>query len=80
MSSVLAEIGCPMAKDKEQTKRNDVPVRIDAEVLEDVRIAAAYAGISIAEYLSEKMRPIAAQDVEEGHKKRALKFPPKRPR
>jgi hypothetical protein len=49
------------------TKRNDVPAKIDAEVLAVCRIAAAYKGLSLAEYLSESMRVTATRDVEESH-------------
>ena len=49
------------------TKRNDVPVKRDAEVVRVAKIAAAYREQSLAEYLSERMRDIAAQDVEQEH-------------
>lgn len=53
------------------TKRNDAPAKIDVEVLADCRVAAAYKGMSLAEYLSETLRPIAAKDIEEAHSRRA---------
>lgn len=52
------------------TKRKDVSVKVDEAVINDARIAAAYKGISLAEYLSESLRPIVAKDIEEGHEKR----------
>jgi hypothetical protein len=52
------------------TKRNDVSVKMDAEVVNDARIAASYSGMSLAEYLSETLRPIVERDIEEGHKRR----------
>jgi hypothetical protein len=58
------------------TRRNDAPVKIDVEVLADARIAAAYKGLSLAEYLSEALRPIVLRDMEEGHAQR-LKSPGK---
>jgi hypothetical protein len=58
-----ALLGCPMAK------RNDVPVKIDAEVIRVAKIAAAYKGLSLAEYLSETLRPIVSRDVEQEHAK-----------
>jgi hypothetical protein len=48
-------------------KRNDVPVKIDAEVVRVARIAAAYKDMSLAEYISERLRPLVAQDVEDEH-------------
>jgi hypothetical protein len=70
MSTVLAER--PMAK------RNDVPVKIDAEVLAMARIASAYKGVSLAEYLSESLRPIAMRDIDESHAR--LAKPPAKPK
>lgn len=65
-------------------KRNDTPVRIDNDVLEDCRIAAAFQGKSIAEYVSDILRPIAKRDIEEGYAKRIKgdedSSPPKRKR
>jgi hypothetical protein len=50
-------------------KRNDVPVKVDADVIRVAKIAAAYKGISLAEYLSETLRPIVSRDVESEHAK-----------
>lgn len=50
-------------------KRNDQPVKIDTHVLAKVRIAAAYKGVSIAEYLSSAIEPIADRDIDEQHAK-----------
>ncbi len=57
------------------TKRNDVSVKIDAEVYRKVRTVAAWRGVSVAEYLSEIVDPVATRDVakmskEAGDKKR----------
>lgn len=51
-------------------KRHDVPVKVDAQVIADAKIAAAYKGLSLAEYISEALRPIAFRDMEEGHAQR----------
>ena len=48
-------------------KRHDVPVKIDAGVMVKVRIAAAYKGQSIAEYLSEIADAAADRDIDERH-------------
>ena len=61
--------------DRPMTKRNDVSVKVDADVVEACRLAATYQGKSLAEYLSETLKPIAERDIEEGHARR--KAPPK---
>lgn len=45
-------------------KRNDVPVKIDAEVVRQARIVAAFEGVSLAEYLSDFLRPHVAEALE----------------
>jgi hypothetical protein len=47
----------PMAK----PKRNDVPVKIDAEVVRKGRIVAAFRDITLAEYFSELLGPLVAE-------------------
>ncbi len=44
-------------------KRNDVPVKVDADVIADARIVAAYEHVSLAAYLSERLRPLVAEDL-----------------
>lgn len=39
-------------------KRNDLPVKIDADVVRVARIIAAAENISMAEVISETLRPI----------------------
>jgi hypothetical protein len=56
--------------DRPMTKRNDVPVKLDAEVVRVAKIAAAYKDMSLAEYLSERLRPLVSQDVEQEHAKK----------
>ena len=56
--------------DRPMTKRNDVPIKIDAEVVHVARIAAAYKDMSLAEYISERLRPLVAEDVDREHSKR----------
>lgn len=50
-------------------KRNDVPVKLDAEVTRIARIVAAYEGMHLAEYLSERLRPLVVKDLERWQKK-----------
>jgi hypothetical protein len=56
--------------DRPMTKRNDVPVKIDAEVVRVAKIAAAYKDMSLAEYISERLRPLVAEDIDREHEKR----------
>lgn len=51
-------------------KRNDVTTKIDAAVLEECRIAAAFRSMTLSEYISESMRSAAARDIEEGIRRR----------
>jgi hypothetical protein len=43
-------------------KRNDRPAKIDAEVLRVAASVAALRGITVAEYLSERLRPLVFED------------------
>lgn len=61
-------------------KRNDQSVKMDVQVIEDCRIAAAFKGMSLAEYLSETMRAIARRDIDEGYARRAAGKPDPRPK
>jgi hypothetical protein len=61
MSSVTAE--------REVAKQTE-SVRLESDVAADARIAAAYAGKSLTEFLSDALRPIVAKVIEEGHAKR----------
>jgi hypothetical protein len=63
----------PATAEQAMAKRNDVSVKVDVEVIADARIAAAYKGMPLAEYLSESLRPIVARDIEEGHAAKAAK-------
>ena len=42
----------------------EVPVRIDEDVYRNARTVAAYRGISVSEYISANVRPIAVADME----------------
>lgn len=53
--------------ERPMAKRNDVPVKLDAEVVRDAKIVAAYKDMSLAEYLSELIRPHVARDLEQEH-------------
>jgi predicted DNA binding CopG/RHH family protein len=44
-------------------KRQDVTVKLDSEVVRTAKIVAAYRGLTVADYLSESLRPIAQRDL-----------------
>jgi hypothetical protein len=50
----------PMA----ESKRNDITVRVDADVIRDAKVVAAFRDITLAEYLSEVLRPIVDADLD----------------
>lgn len=57
--------------EKVMVRRNDVSVKMDTEVVEQCRIAAAFKGMSLSEYMSEAMREASARDIDEGYARRA---------
>jgi hypothetical protein len=62
--------------DKAMTRRNDLTVKIDAEVLRMAKVVASFKDISLAEYLTEALRPIVERDLKE-HSRKALGEDPK---
>lgn len=63
--------------DRPMVRRNDQSVKMDVQVIEDCRIAAAFKGISLAEYLSETMRVASRRDIDDGYARRAAEAKPK---
>jgi hypothetical protein len=53
-------------------KRNDQPVKMDAEVLRIARIVAAYEDVPLAELISETLRPVLQKKLE-AHQAKRLK-------
>jgi len=51
--------------DQAMDKRNDVTAKIDAEVVRDAKLVAVYRDTSVAELLSEILRPIVARMLDE---------------
>jgi hypothetical protein len=45
-------------------KRNDVQVKVDATVATHAKMVAAAKGITVAEYVSELLRPLVLRDLE----------------
>lgn len=52
-------------------KRIDAVAKIDKVVLEECKIAATFNGLSLNEYLSVKLAPIAKKDIEDAIAARA---------
>lgn len=46
-------------------KRNDVTVKMDAEVVHVAKIVSAHRNISLAEYLSVTLKPIVDRELKE---------------
>ena len=46
------------------TKRNDVSVKMDAEVIAEAKMVAASRNVTLAEYLTELVRDLVHQDLE----------------
>lgn len=44
-------------------KRNEVSVKIDADVYRLVRTVAAWKGVNVSEYLSEIVAPVVRKDM-----------------
>lgn len=65
LSSVMAE-----------SERRTMPVRIELEALEAAKIAAAFKGISVVQYISRVLKEAADRDIEEGYRARAGGSPP----
>lgn len=58
--------------EKPMTKRNDVSVKLDAEVARKARIVAEFEGKPFAAFLSELLEPIVDRELEK-HAGRVLK-------
>jgi hypothetical protein len=63
--TTLAEY--PMAK---RNDVYDVSVKVDADVIHDAKIVAAYRDVTLAEYLTELIRPLVARDLDHEAAKR----------
>jgi hypothetical protein len=66
-------------------KRNDVPIKMDAEVVRWAKVVAAFKDITLAEFVSERAREAVIEDfeargVEVPAELRAPAKPPRKPR
>jgi hypothetical protein len=68
--------------EREMVRRNDTAAKIDSGIVADAKIVAAFRGISLAEYLSEILRPSVSKDLENEMTKRQRPTggPPRRPK
>jgi hypothetical protein len=60
-------------------RRQDTAVKVDAEVIRKAKIVAAYKDVSLAEYLSEALRPIVDRDLVD-YSRRSLEGEAKAPK
>jgi hypothetical protein len=51
-------------------RRNDTPVKIDTEVVDEAKMVAASRSIALADYLSEVLRRIVRRDLEREMRRR----------
>jgi hypothetical protein len=58
-------------------KRNDLTVKVDAEVIRVCKIVAAYEEKTLAEWLSDTLRPLALKALER-HQRRGVGRPEER--
>jgi hypothetical protein len=60
-------------------KRNDEVVKVDSEVVRMARIVAAIEGITLAEVLSESLRPVIAKRLTD-HQQKGFGPRPEKPK
>lgn len=61
-------------------KRNDVSVRIEADLLQKARVIAAIRDVSITQYLSDVLRPSIERDFTKSIADVSRDQPPRRPK
>ena len=65
----------PALLDVPMTRRNDVTVKLDADVAREAKMVAASRDQTLAEYLSELLRPLVRRDLESETGKRLTDRP-----
>jgi hypothetical protein len=65
-------------EDMARARRNDVAVKLAADVVKMARHLAVDRGVPLAQYLSDRLRPFVVQDFEEMTKR--LKKPEQNPK
>jgi hypothetical protein len=61
----------PALAEHTMVRRDDATAKLDADLVRKAKIVAAYRDVSLAEYLSEALRPIVESDHRE-HARHAL--------
>ncbi len=54
-----------------EKERKTMPIRVGIEALEAAKIAAAYKGQTVMDYVTEIVLEAANRDIEEGHRLRS---------
>jgi len=72
-------MGRKKSEKPEELKRDDMVVKLDRVVGADARWVADQRGISLAEYLTEMIRPLIARDLRKEMDARKEKTPASRP-
>ena len=57
--------------DRPMSKAKGVTIRIDEKALAEAKIAAAYLGMGVQEYISDRILKIALKEIEDAHGRRA---------
>jgi hypothetical protein len=70
----------PALLEEPLVRRNDTAVKVDSEVVSEAKMVAASRGITLAEYLTEILRPVVHSDLEEEMTRRLKAGQTPRPR
>jgi len=73
-----AQPTAPMTDDA--VKRNDVNVKMDAEVVRLCKIVSSSRGVPMAEYLSDLVRPLVQRDLKTEMSRQFQPSPPRKPK
>lgn len=69
VSRAVGELVMVMSADRMTMARNDVAVKVGADVVKMAKHIAIDRGITLAEYLTERLRPLVEADFDEMAKK-----------
>ncbi len=65
---------------EQEVARNDISVKLDAQVARKAKLVATNRGITLAEYLTSIVAPVVARDLKEEMGKMMDEPEPKRPK
>lgn len=63
----------------QMVRRNDVAVKVDADLVRKAKIVAAFKDVSLAEWISEALRPIVEQELLRHSQQTVSKAQPPKP-